>query len=65
MSPVETTSQSSGLAPFSAFAGPSRPTSPLRQAIRAAIRRPEPECVPPLIEQASLDALSGKSKDPQ
>ena len=58
MSPVETTSQDDGVAPFSAFAGPPRPTSPLRQAIRAAIRRPETECVPPLIEQASLDATA-------
>ncbi|MGN6102678.1 MAG: hypothetical protein ACTHOR_16170, partial [Devosia sp.] len=29
---------------------------PLREAIRAATRRPEPECVPPLIEAARLDA---------
>ncbi|HVX82708.1 MAG TPA: bifunctional proline dehydrogenase/L-glutamate gamma-semialdehyde dehydrogenase PutA [Devosiaceae bacterium] len=28
---------------------------PLREAIRAATRRPEPECVPPLIEAARLD----------
>ncbi len=42
-------------APLSAFAGALRPVSPLRQAIRDAIRRPEPECVPPLIEQATLE----------
>ena len=29
---------------------------PLRDAITAAYRRPEPECVPPLIEAASLPA---------
>ncbi len=55
VSPVETTEQS-GVAPFSDFAGPPRPQTPLRQAIRAAIRRPEPDCVPPLIAQASVDA---------
>ena len=55
VSPVETTEQN-GVALFSDFAGRSRPVTPLRQAIRDAIRRPEPECVPPLIEQARLDA---------
>ena len=54
VSPVETTEQN-GVAPFLDFAGPPRPQPPLRQAIRAAIRRPEPDCVPPLIAQASVD----------
>ena len=54
VSPVETT-ELSGVAPFLAFSGPSRPTTPLRQAIRDAVRRPEPECLPPLIAQATLE----------
>ncbi|APR53846.1 trifunctional transcriptional regulator/proline dehydrogenase/L-glutamate gamma-semialdehyde dehydrogenase [Sphingomonas koreensis] len=41
-------------APFADFAPPIRPQTPLRSAITAAYRRPEPECVPPLVEQASL-----------
>ena len=40
--------------PFHAFAQSIQRQSPLRAAITAAWRRPEPECVPPLIEQASL-----------
>ncbi len=44
------------VAPFSAFAGPPASGSALRAAIRASHRRPEPDCVPPLIEAASLDA---------
>ncbi|MBI4924154.1 MAG: bifunctional proline dehydrogenase/L-glutamate gamma-semialdehyde dehydrogenase PutA [Devosia nanyangense] len=43
-------------APFSGFAGALGAPSAFRAAIRAAIRRPETECVPPLIEAASLDA---------
>jgi len=43
-------------APFSGFAGSPASVSALRASIRAAIRRPEPECVPPLIEAARLDA---------
>jgi len=38
--------------PFSNFAPPIRPATPLRAAITAAYRQPEPECVPPLIEAA-------------
>lgn len=38
------------------FSSPALSRSLLRQAIRASIRTPEPECVPNLIEQASLDA---------
>src|SRR5713101_1965043 len=42
--------------PFDAFARSVLPPTPLRAAITAATRRPEPECLPPLIEQASLPA---------
>lgn len=41
-------------APFADFAPPIRPQTPLRAAITAAYRRPEPECLPPLVEQATL-----------
>jgi RHH-type proline utilization regulon transcriptional repressor/proline dehydrogenase/delta 1-pyrroline-5-carboxylate dehydrogenase len=40
--------------PFHAFAQSIRPQSPLREAITAAWRRPETECLPSLLEQASL-----------
>lgn len=40
--------------PFHAFAQSIQPQTPLRAAITAAWRRPEPECLPPLIEQAKL-----------
>jgi RHH-type proline utilization regulon transcriptional repressor/proline dehydrogenase/delta 1-pyrroline-5-carboxylate dehydrogenase len=40
--------------PFRDFAQSIQPQSPLRAAITAAYRRSEPECLPPLIEQASL-----------
>ena len=40
--------------PFGDFAPPIRPQGPLRQAITAAYRRPEPECLKPLLESASL-----------
>ena len=43
-------------APFADFAPPIRPQTPLRAAITAAYRRPEPECLPPLVEQATLPA---------
>ena len=36
------------------FAGPLRAPSPLREAITAATRRPEPECLPPLVAAATL-----------
>ncbi|WP_443019018.1 trifunctional transcriptional regulator/proline dehydrogenase/L-glutamate gamma-semialdehyde dehydrogenase [Sphingomonas sp.] len=46
------------LPPFAAFAPPIREQGPLRRAITAAARRPEPDCLPGLIEAASLpDAL--------
>ena len=41
-------------APFSHFAPPIREQSPLRQAITAAYRRPETECLPFLVEAATL-----------
>ncbi len=42
------------LAPlFSDFAPPIRPQTPLRQAITAAYRRPEPECVAALLDEAT------------
>ncbi|MEO8137807.1 MAG: bifunctional proline dehydrogenase/L-glutamate gamma-semialdehyde dehydrogenase PutA, partial [Betaproteobacteria bacterium] len=52
------TEQDNSPAPFSAFVGEIRPASSLRAAIRAAIRRPEPDCLPPLIETATLDAAT-------
>ncbi|MFO1163246.1 MAG: bifunctional proline dehydrogenase/L-glutamate gamma-semialdehyde dehydrogenase PutA [Reyranellaceae bacterium] len=40
--------------PFEAFAQSIQPQGPLRAAITAAWRRPETDCVPPLLEAASL-----------
>ena len=40
--------------PFAAFRSEVVVQPPLRQAITAAYRRPEPECVPPLLELAAL-----------
>jgi RHH-type proline utilization regulon transcriptional repressor/proline dehydrogenase/delta 1-pyrroline-5-carboxylate dehydrogenase len=40
-------------APFANFASPLRQPSPLREAITAACRRPEVECLPPLIAAAT------------
>src|ERR1700760_3794768 len=42
--------------PFQAFSRSVRRQSPLREAITSAYRRPEPECMPPLIEAATLPA---------
>jgi RHH-type proline utilization regulon transcriptional repressor/proline dehydrogenase/delta 1-pyrroline-5-carboxylate dehydrogenase len=42
--------------PFHAFARSIQTQSPLREAITAAWRRPEPECLPPLLDQATLPA---------
>jgi RHH-type proline utilization regulon transcriptional repressor/proline dehydrogenase/delta 1-pyrroline-5-carboxylate dehydrogenase len=44
----------SDMPPFDAFARSILPQSPPREAITAAWRRPETECLPPLLEQASL-----------
>ena len=41
--------------PFLRFAPPIRPQSPLRQAITAAYRRSEPECLAPLTEAVRFD----------
>jgi RHH-type transcriptional regulator, proline utilization regulon repressor / proline dehydrogenase / delta 1-pyrroline-5-carboxylate dehydrogenase len=41
---------------FAAFRPEVLPQSPLRAAITAATRLPEPECVPPLVEAASASA---------
>jgi RHH-type transcriptional regulator, proline utilization regulon repressor / proline dehydrogenase / delta 1-pyrroline-5-carboxylate dehydrogenase len=41
--------------PFAAFRSEVLTQSPLRAAITAAYRRPEPECVPPLLELAALN----------
>jgi RHH-type proline utilization regulon transcriptional repressor/proline dehydrogenase/delta 1-pyrroline-5-carboxylate dehydrogenase len=41
-------------APFETFARSLRPLPPLRAAITAAYRRPEPECIPPLLDLATL-----------
>ncbi|WP_294290973.1 hypothetical protein, partial [uncultured Sphingomonas sp.] len=44
--------------PFADFAPPVRPQDAQRRAITAAYRRPEPECLAPLIEAATLpDAI--------
>ncbi|MEO7915760.1 MAG: trifunctional transcriptional regulator/proline dehydrogenase/L-glutamate gamma-semialdehyde dehydrogenase, partial [Novosphingobium sp.] len=43
-------------APFAHFAPAVRPASPLRAAITAAARIPEPICVPKLLEAATLSA---------
>ncbi|WP_242224697.1 trifunctional transcriptional regulator/proline dehydrogenase/L-glutamate gamma-semialdehyde dehydrogenase [Shinella zoogloeoides] len=40
--------------PFANFAPPIRPQSELRQAITAAYRRPETECLPPLVAAARV-----------
>jgi len=41
-------------APFAAFAPPVAPRSALRRAVTAATRRPEAECLAPLLEAATL-----------
>ncbi|MFC0407557.1 trifunctional transcriptional regulator/proline dehydrogenase/L-glutamate gamma-semialdehyde dehydrogenase [Roseomonas elaeocarpi] len=45
-------------APFRDFAGALVPHSPLRAAITAACRRPEVECLPPLLRAAALPAAA-------
>ena len=40
--------------PFADFAPPIRPQGPLRAAITALYRAPEPECLPPLLDAATL-----------
>ena len=43
-----------GYRAFSDFVAPLRGTDPLRQAISASYRTPEPVCIPPLVEAATL-----------
>ncbi|WEJ10509.1 trifunctional transcriptional regulator/proline dehydrogenase/L-glutamate gamma-semialdehyde dehydrogenase [Sinorhizobium prairiense] len=52
-SPLQKTPVEVAPAPFADFAPPVRPQSTLRQAITAAYRRPETECLPPLLEAAT------------
>ncbi len=40
--------------PFAEFAGSVQPQSPLRAAITAAYRRPEPDCLPSLVAAATM-----------
>jgi RHH-type proline utilization regulon transcriptional repressor/proline dehydrogenase/delta 1-pyrroline-5-carboxylate dehydrogenase len=47
---------STASAVFSDFAAPVRAPSALRQAITASCRRPETQCLPPLLEAATLPA---------
>ncbi|MCX8995564.1 trifunctional transcriptional regulator/proline dehydrogenase/L-glutamate gamma-semialdehyde dehydrogenase [Rhizobiaceae bacterium BDR2-2] len=50
--------------PFADFAAPLSPRTPLRRAITAACRRPEAECLKPLLEAATLpDELRGRVRD--
>jgi RHH-type proline utilization regulon transcriptional repressor/proline dehydrogenase/delta 1-pyrroline-5-carboxylate dehydrogenase len=46
--------------PFSAFCSEIAPQSPLRAAIASAYRRPEPDCVPPLIALAALEPAAAE-----
>jgi RHH-type proline utilization regulon transcriptional repressor/proline dehydrogenase/delta 1-pyrroline-5-carboxylate dehydrogenase len=51
--------QTSSLPPlFADFAPPIREQSALRRAITAAYRRPESECIAPLLDQATLDDVT-------
>lgn len=52
-SPLQKPAIDAALAPFADFAPPVQPQSTLRQAITAAYRRPETECLPPLVEAAT------------
>jgi RHH-type proline utilization regulon transcriptional repressor/proline dehydrogenase/delta 1-pyrroline-5-carboxylate dehydrogenase len=54
MAKVDSRSNVAAREPFSAFCQPLRPPSALGDAITAAYRRPEPEILPGLIEQATL-----------
>ncbi|MCW1430757.1 trifunctional transcriptional regulator/proline dehydrogenase/L-glutamate gamma-semialdehyde dehydrogenase [Novosphingobium sp. JCM 18896] len=47
--------------PFDQFAPPVAPQTPLRQAITAAYRRAEAECLAPLIAAAEVDAPTGSA----
>ncbi len=54
MSDTAADRQETAAGPFAEFAPPIRPQSELRRAITAAYRRPEPECVAPLVEAARV-----------
>jgi RHH-type proline utilization regulon transcriptional repressor/proline dehydrogenase/delta 1-pyrroline-5-carboxylate dehydrogenase len=54
--PMDTLSQPSPSSVFANFAPPIRQPSKLRQAITAAYRLPETECMAPLLEAATLSA---------
>jgi len=47
--------------PFAALAAGVRTQTPLRAAITAAYRRPEPECLPPLLDAAALTAPAAEA----
>lgn len=47
--------------PFADFAPPVRPQTPLRAAITAAYRRPEAECLAPLLDAATLPDAIGRA----
>lgn len=51
---LNSASSDDGVSPFADFAPSIRPQSELRQAITAAYRRPETECVPPLVAAARV-----------
>ncbi len=66
-SPLQKPAIDAAPAPFADFAPPVRPQSTLRQAITAAYRRPETECLPPLVEAATQsketrDAAAGTAR---
>jgi RHH-type proline utilization regulon transcriptional repressor/proline dehydrogenase/delta 1-pyrroline-5-carboxylate dehydrogenase len=48
-------------APFAAFAAGVQPQTPSRAAINAAYRRPEPDCLPPLLEAATLQPAQAQA----
>jgi RHH-type proline utilization regulon transcriptional repressor/proline dehydrogenase/delta 1-pyrroline-5-carboxylate dehydrogenase len=61
---MDTFSQPSPSSVFANFAPPVRSQSPLRQAITAAYRLPEPECMAPLLQAATLsDDLSTAARE--
>ena len=47
---------------FAAFRSEVGAQTPLRAAITAAYRRPEPECLPPLLELASAERGAGRKR---
>jgi RHH-type transcriptional regulator, proline utilization regulon repressor / proline dehydrogenase / delta 1-pyrroline-5-carboxylate dehydrogenase len=52
--PSQSRRVSSSISPFAAFAAELRPQTPLRAAVTAACRLPEPDCVLPLLDQAAV-----------